>query len=305
MPNQTRARSIDLDNPFAPLAGLCELVLIRHGESQWNLENRFTGWTDVELTPTGVEQAKQAARAAADALTAARRAAAVELGDRVTQEVQALAMPKAVVVDDHWDWSRDRRPNTPWSETVIYEAHTKGLTKLMEEVPARDRGTYAALGHPAVIRHLQRLGVTAIELMPVHQFMHDQPLIDKGLRNYWGYNTIAFFAPHNEYSSAGQGGGPHGPGGPSPMVSETADAVDCRVKPYAAADGTVAGSFYDSMIEAGRWKTSRGRTCVSFRTTDGTGPYHTSACSRGAGIEGQTWAEHRNFLFNWNATRLP
>lgn len=71
-----------------------------------------------------------------------------------------------------------------------------------------------------------------------------------------------------------------------------------------AADGTVAGSFYDSTIEAGRWKTSRGRTCVSFRTTDGAGPYHTSACSRGAGIEGQTWAEHRNFLFNWNATRL-
>ena len=71
-----------------------------------------------------------------------------------------------------------------------------------------------------------------------------------------------------------------------------------------AADGTATGSFYDSTIEAGRWKTSRGRTCVSFRTSDGAGPYHTSACARGNGIEGQTWAEHRNFLFNWNATRL-
>jgi hypothetical protein len=70
-----------------------------------------------------------------------------------------------------------------------------------------------------------------------------------------------------------------------------------------AADGTVSGSFYDSSIENGRWKTARGRTCVSFRTTDGAGPYHTAACLRGDVVEGQTWAEHRNFLFNWNATR--
>lgn len=72
-----------------------------------------------------------------------------------------------------------------------------------------------------------------------------------------------------------------------------------------AADGTVTGNFYDSTIEAGRWKTDRGRTCVSFRTTDGAGPYHTSACLRGTAIEGQTWAEHRTFLFNWNAVRAP
>ena len=111
----------------------------------------------------------------------------------------APAMPKSVVVDDHWDWSRDRRPNTPWSETVIYEAHTKGLTKLMEEVPARDRGTYAALGHPAVIRHLQRIGVTAIELLPIQAFTQDRFLQEKGLRNYWGYNTLGFFAPEQAY----------------------------------------------------------------------------------------------------------
>ncbi|WBH17090.1 glycogen debranching protein GlgX [Sphingomonas radiodurans] len=114
----------------------------------------------------------------------------------------APAMPKGVVVDDHWDWSRDRRPNTPWSDTVIYEAHTKGLTRLMEEVPARERGTYAALGHPAVIRHLQRLGVTALELLPIHAFTQDRFLQEKGLRNYWGYNTLGFFAPEQAYMSS-------------------------------------------------------------------------------------------------------
>ncbi|MBW6528923.1 glycogen debranching protein GlgX [Sphingomonas sp. RHCKR7] len=114
----------------------------------------------------------------------------------------APAMPKAMVVDDHWDWSRDRRPNTPWSETVIYEAHVKGLTKLMELVPARERGSYAALGHPAVIRHLQRIGVTAIELLPIHSFTQDRFLQEKGLRNYWGYNTLGFFAPEQSYMAS-------------------------------------------------------------------------------------------------------
>ena len=111
----------------------------------------------------------------------------------------APAMPKAVVVDDHWDWSHDRRPNTPWSDTVIYEAHVKGLTKLMELVPPRQRGTYAALGHPAVIAHLQRLGVTALELLPIQSFTQDRFLQEKGLKNYWGYNTLGFFAPEQAY----------------------------------------------------------------------------------------------------------
>ncbi|WP_043130056.1 glycogen debranching protein GlgX [Sphingomonas phyllosphaerae] len=114
----------------------------------------------------------------------------------------APAMPKSVVVDDHWDWSRDRRPNTPWAETVIYEAHVKGMTKLMELVPARERGTYAALGHPAVIKHLQRIGVTAIELLPIHTFTQDRFLQEKGLRNYWGYNTLGFFAPEQSYMAS-------------------------------------------------------------------------------------------------------
>ncbi|SEM90117.1 glycogen operon protein [Sphingomonas gellani] len=114
----------------------------------------------------------------------------------------APAMPKAVVVDDHWDWSRDRRPNTHWSDTVIYEAHVKGMTKLMELVPQRERGTYAALGHPAVIAHLQRIGVTAIELLPIQAFTQDRFLQEKGLRNYWGYNTLGFFAPEQAYMAS-------------------------------------------------------------------------------------------------------
>ncbi|WP_229736352.1 glycogen debranching protein GlgX [Novosphingobium endophyticum] len=111
----------------------------------------------------------------------------------------APAMPKAVVTHDCFDWSRDIRPNRPWSETVIYEAHAKGLTRLMEDVPPQERGTFAALAHPKVIDHLCRLGVTAIELMPIHAFVHDRFLQEKGLRNYWGYNTLSFFTPEPGY----------------------------------------------------------------------------------------------------------
>jgi glycogen operon protein len=115
----------------------------------------------------------------------------------------APAMPKSVVVADSFDWGDDRRPNTPWSETVIYEAHVKGLTRLMESVPATERGTYRALSHPDVIAHLQRLGITAIELMPVHGFVQDRFLKEKGLVNYWGYNSLAFFAPEARYLGRG------------------------------------------------------------------------------------------------------
>jgi isoamylase len=112
----------------------------------------------------------------------------------------------SVVVNPFFDWSGDRHPRTPYNNSVIYEAHVKGLTKLNEQIPEPQRGTYAGIAHPATIEHLQRLGVTAIELMPVHQFVQDSTLLDKGLRNYWGYNTIGFFAPHNEYSSTGEVG---------------------------------------------------------------------------------------------------
>ena len=113
---------------------------------------------------------------------------------------------RSIVVNPFFDWADDRPPRTPYSETVIYEAHVKGLTSQHPDIPEELRGTYAALGHPVMIEHFRRLGVTAVELMPVQQFVHDSHLQDRGLRNYWGYSTIGFFAPHNEYSSAGQKG---------------------------------------------------------------------------------------------------
>ena len=106
----------------------------------------------------------------------------------------------SVVVNPFFDWGHDRPPSKGYAESVIYEAHVKGLTQLHPGVPEDLRGTYAAIGHPAVVDHLVDLGVTAIELMPVHQFVNDPHLQTKGLSNYWGYNTIGFFAPHNGYS---------------------------------------------------------------------------------------------------------
>jgi len=112
----------------------------------------------------------------------------------------------SVVINPFFDWGTDRPPRHEYHETVIYEAHVKGLTMTHPGVPDEIRGSYAALAHPSVIQHLTNLGVTAIELMPVHQFVQDTTLTAKGLSNYWGYNTIGFFAPHNAYSSAGQRG---------------------------------------------------------------------------------------------------
>ena len=111
----------------------------------------------------------------------------------------APLVPKCVVEDPYYRWDRDRPPRRPWIDTVIYEAHVKGLTALHPDVPPVMRGTFAALGHPAVIEHLVRLGITAVELMPVHAFPDDKFLVDKGLRNYWGYSTLAFFAPEPRY----------------------------------------------------------------------------------------------------------
>ena len=115
-------------------------------------------------------------------------------------------MPKNVVINPFFDWGHDRAPQIPYHETVIYEAHVRGLTLRHPGIPPDQRGTYAGLAHPAVIAHLQRLGVTAVELMPVHQFVSERSLVDRGLTNYWGYNTIGFLAPHHRYSSARQRG---------------------------------------------------------------------------------------------------
>ena len=117
----------------------------------------------------------------------------------------AAHMCKGVVVSPFFDWANDRPPRIPYNETVIYEAHVKGLTIRHPGVPEELRGTYAGIAHPAIIEHLTSLGVNAIELMPVHQFLTDKVLDDRGLRNYWGYNTIGFFAPHAAYSASGDG----------------------------------------------------------------------------------------------------
>ena len=113
---------------------------------------------------------------------------------------------KSVVVNPYFDWGADRHPNIPYHDSVIYEAHVRGMTNLNLDVPPDIRGTYAGLAYPTVIEYLKNLGVTTIELMPIHQYVNDTFLQEKGLSNYWGYNTIGFFAPHNAYSSSGQRG---------------------------------------------------------------------------------------------------
>jgi isoamylase len=123
------------------------------------------------------------------------------------EEDSGWGVPKGVVLDPSFDWGADRPPRTPWHRTVIYEAHVKGLTALHPEVEAGLRGSYTGLASPAVIEHLQKLGITAVELMPIHAFLDDKFLTEKGLRNYWGYSSIGYFAPEARYSSSGDQGG--------------------------------------------------------------------------------------------------
>jgi isoamylase len=126
-----------------------------------------------------------------------------DTGARNTDD-SAPFVPRSVVVNPYFDWAGDRPPRVGYLDSVIYEAHVRGLTKLHPEVPEEERGTYLGLSHPAIIDHLKSVGVTAIELMPAHQFVSDDILAQRGLANYWGYNTIGFFAPHNAYSASGQ-----------------------------------------------------------------------------------------------------
>jgi isoamylase len=123
--------------------------------------------------------------------------------DSINTEDSAPHMAKSVVINPIFDWSGDRSPETPYHDTVIYEAHVKGLTRLNRHLPEEYRGTYAGVAHPEMIEHYRKLGVTAVELLPVHQFVHDEHLVRRGLTNYWGYNSIAFLAPHNAYSGTG------------------------------------------------------------------------------------------------------
>jgi isoamylase len=127
--------------------------------------------------------------------------------DSRNNDDSAARMPKSVVISPYFDWGVDRPPGHEYADTVIYEAHVKGLTQTHQEIPEQIRGTYAAVAHPVIIEHMKSLGVNAIELMPVHHFVNDSTLVDKGLTNYWGYNTIGFFAPEPKYSSSATPGG--------------------------------------------------------------------------------------------------
>ena len=115
----------------------------------------------------------------------------------------AAYVPRGVVVDDRFDWGDDGPPRVPWVQTVIYETHVRNLTRLHPGVPERLRGTYAGMAHPATIEHLRSLGVTSVELLPVHAFSHEPALVSRGLVNHWGYNTLGFFAPHGPYAASG------------------------------------------------------------------------------------------------------
>ncbi|HOB50906.1 MAG TPA: glycogen debranching protein GlgX [Mycobacterium sp.] len=127
--------------------------------------------------------------------------------DSRNDDDSAASMPKSVVINPYFDWGNDRPPQREYADSVIYEAHVKGLTQTHPDIPETIRGTYSAIAHPVVIDHLRTVGATAIELMPVHHFANDATLLERGLSNYWGYNTIGFFAPDSKYSAAGTPGG--------------------------------------------------------------------------------------------------
>ncbi|GAC1379529.1 MAG: glycogen debranching protein GlgX [Marmoricola sp.] len=168
----------------------------------------------------------------------------------------ATAMPRSVVCHDAFDWGEDTPPRRRWRDTVVYELHTKGFTQLNDRVPAEIRGTFAGLAHPAVIDYLTDLGVTAVELLPVHHYVSEPELVERGLVNYWGYNTIGFFAPHAGYSSSGDRG---------EQVTEFKQMVKDF---HAAGIEVLLDVVYNHTAEAG----PSGRT-LSFRGLDDRGFY--------------------------------
>ncbi|HYO80714.1 MAG TPA: glycogen debranching protein GlgX [Bryobacteraceae bacterium] len=136
---------------------------------------------------------------------------AYKLGDEAQEftrcdEDSSWGMPKGVVTSSHFEWENDRPPLIRLDESIIYEVHVKGFTQQLDEIPEELRGTYAGLASPPALAYLKKLGITAVELLPVHDFLHDKTLVDRGLRNYWGYNTLNFFAPHAGYASTGDTG---------------------------------------------------------------------------------------------------
>ena len=176
--------------------------------------------------------------------------------DQPSEVDSAPFMPRSVVINPYFDWTGDRRLRTPYHETVIYEAHVRGLTMRHPRVPPDLRGTYSGLASPPVIEHLTRLGITAIELMPVHQSVPERELATRGLTNYWGYNTIGFLAPHNGYASAAE---PHG------HVAEFKSMVKAL---HAAGIEVILDVVYNHTAESG----NRGPT-LSFRGIDNAAYY--------------------------------
>jgi isoamylase len=174
----------------------------------------------------------------------------------LNKDDSAAYMPRNVVINPYFDWTDDRPPRTPYHETLIYEAHVRGLTLRHQEIPAEQQGSYAGLAHPAVIEHLTRLGVTAVELMPVHQSVPEPALVRRGLTNYWGYNTIAFLAPDNRYSSSRA---------PDGMVAEFKGMVKAL---HEAGIEVILDVVYNHTAESG----ALGPT-LSFRGIDNTAYY--------------------------------
>ncbi|MGW4892686.1 glycogen debranching protein GlgX [Kitasatospora sp. NPDC004240] len=180
----------------------------------YRVHGRWDPWTGARWNPAKLlldpyARAVDGCYTADDAVcSAVRNWPEAEVADTVRDNRDsARFVPRSVVVHDEDDWYDDRRPKTPWAETVLYETHVRGFTMRHPEVPPELRGTYAGLAHPAAIAHLTGLGVTAVELLPVHQYADEDHLQARGLVNYWGYNTVGYFAPHAGYSSSGSRGG--------------------------------------------------------------------------------------------------
>ncbi|MGO0574943.1 glycogen debranching protein GlgX [Ornithinimicrobium panacihumi] len=183
----------------------------------------------------------------------------------------AAYLPRNVVVDhDSFDWGEDRLPTTRWTDTVIYEAHVKGLTMRHPDVPPELRGTYAALGHPAVIDHLLSLGVTSVELLPIHAYASEPALVRQGLVNYWGYNTLGFFAPHPGYAAAKD---------PQGVVDEVKGAVKAL---HAAGLEVLLDVVYNHTAEQSAWS---GPT-LSWRGIDNRTYYRLDARGRDIDVTG-------------------
>ena len=180
-------------------------------------------------------------------------------------------VPRSVVVDhDLFDWAGDTLPRVPWTDTVIYEAHVRGLTMRHPDVPPELRGTYAGLAHPAVLEHLVSLGVTAVELLPVHAFISEPALVRQGLSNYWGYNTLGFFAPHARYAAAQD---------PQGVVDEVKGAVRAL---HAAGLEVILDVVYNHTAEQGSWE---GPT-LSWRGLDNHSYYRLDARGRDIDVTG-------------------